>query len=160
MPELCWRVIGIGNPDRGDDGAGWAVARLLRDEPPPGVEIIEHDGEVSSLLACFDGVPAVCLIDACLSGASAGAVHRFDAAAKPLPQDLFSLSTHGLGLAEAIELARSLGQLPECCIVYAIEGLAFAPGTPLSPPVAAAIADVGDRIRAEIDGVSPLHSPP
>jgi hydrogenase maturation protease len=153
-------VIGIGNPDRGDDGAGRAVARLLRDDPPPGVELIEQDGEVSSLLACFDGVPVVYLIDACLSGAPAGAVHRFDATAEPLPQDMFSLSTHGMGLAEAIELARSLGQLPERCIVYAIEGLAFAPGTPLSPPVVAAIAGVGDRIRAEIDGVTPPRSRP
>jgi len=152
-------VIGIGNPDRGDDGAGRAAAKWLRDRPLSGVDIIEHDGEVSSLLDRLDGAAAVYLIDACTSGAPAGAVHRIDAAAAPLPQEAFSLSTHGLGLAEAIELARALGRLPERCIVYAIEGRNFDTGAPLSPPVAAAIAVAGERVQAELCAVEAAEEP-
>jgi hydrogenase maturation protease len=145
-------VIGIGNPDRGDDAAGRSVLRLLRPMLPDDVALEEHDGEATSLLARFDCADAAFLIDACTSGGPVGAVYRFDAAATPLPAGAFGLSTHGFGLAEAIELARALGQLPPRCIVYAIEGGCFEIGTPLSPPVGAAVADVAGRVCAEIMG--------
>jgi hydrogenase maturation protease len=146
------RVIGIGNPDRGDDAAGRAVARRLRGLLPPSVDIVEQDGEASTLLACLENAATAYVIDACASGAPAGTVRRFDVRAAPLPPDAFTLSTHDLGLAAAIELARALGQLPPRCFVFAIEAGRFAPGGPLSPPVAAAIAKVTDLVCAEIDG--------
>jgi hydrogenase maturation protease len=145
-------VLGIGNPDRGDDAAGRAVALMLRSASPDSVEIVEQDGEATSLLKHLDGAAAAFLVDACISGVPAGTVRRFDVGAGPLPQAAFGLSTHGFGLAEAIELARALGQLPPVCIVYAIEGSTFEAGAPLSPPVAAAVAVVVRQLRCEIDG--------
>ncbi|MBX5454505.1 MAG: hydrogenase maturation protease [Acidobacteriia bacterium] len=144
------RVIGIGNPDRGDDAAGRRVAALLRGTLPAKIAIVEHDGEATALLACLDGVEAAFLVDACASGAPAGTVRRFDVTAAPLPQRIFPFSTHGLGLAEAVELARALGALPKHCIVYAVEGASFAAGAPLSAPVRTAVATIAERIRAEI----------
>lgn len=143
-------VIGIGNPDRGDDGAGRAVARLLAGRLPADVELTEHGGETTGLLARLDGAAAAFLIDACASGAPAGTIHRFDAADRKLPHSAFAASSHGMGLAEAVELARALGQLPPRCIVYAIEGGSFASGAALTPAVAAASGDVADRLCAEI----------
>lgn len=148
----CRVVLGIGNPERGDDAAGRQVARLLRWRLPEDVEVAEHDGEATALLARLDGAAAAFLIDACTSGAPAGTVRRFDVSAGPLPQAAFGLSTHGFGLAEAVDLARALGQLPPRCVVYAIEGASFAEGAPLSPAVAAAVADVARRLGAEIVG--------
>jgi hydrogenase maturation protease len=145
-----WIVLGIGNPDRGDDAAGRAVVRLLRGAPPDGVEIVEQDGEATALLAQLDGAAAAFVVDACASGAPAGAVQRFDVGRGPLPRAAFGLSTHGFGLAEAIELARALGQLPQKCVVYAIEGGRFEAGAPLSPPVAAAVVALAEQLRAEI----------
>ncbi len=152
MPDdrACCVVIGIGNPDRGDDAAGRAVARWLHGRLPPEVEIIEHNGEASTLLSCLENATTAYLVDACASAAPAGAVRRFDVSASPLPKGAFKLSTHGMGLAEAIELARVLGQLPSRCIVYAIEAMSFEMGRPLSLLVTAAIGDVGERLRAEI----------
>ncbi len=147
-------VIGIGNPDRGDDAAGRAVARLLRGLLPKDVDLVEHDGETTGLLARLDGVTAAFLVDACASGAPAGTVRRFDVAERLLPREAFGLSSHSLGLAEAVELARALGQLPLCCVVYAIEGESFAVGAPLSPPVVTAVAEVAARLRTEIGGQS------
>jgi hydrogenase maturation protease len=148
-------VIGIGNADRGDDAAGrWAV-RLMRPMLRENFEAAEHDGEALKLLSAFDGVAAAFLVDACQSGAPPGTVHRFDVSTASLPRSLFSLfslSTHGLGLGEAIELGRALGRLPPCCIVYAIEGQSFEVGAPLSPPVSAAVADVAQRLASEISG--------
>lgn len=145
-------VIGIGNCDRGDDAAGRAVTRCLRGKLPGDVEIIDHDGETAGLIAHLDGVTAAFLVDACASGAPAGTVRRFDVAASPLPAATFGLSSHGIGLAEAIELARALGSLPPRCVVYAIEGLSFAIGAPLSPRVVAAVAEVAARLGVEIGG--------
>jgi hydrogenase maturation protease len=148
---LCRRVVvGIGNPDRGDDAAGRAVVGLLRNKPPDGVDLLEQDGETTALLACLEGASTAFLVDACESGARAGTVQRFDVAEAPLPQAFFRLSTHGMGLAEAIELARALGQLPPRCVVYAIEGSVFEVGDPLSPSVATAIAAVAAQLRCEV----------
>jgi hydrogenase maturation protease len=143
-------VFGIGNPDRGDDAAGPAAARQLRELLLRGVEVIEHLGEATALLAQMDGAASVFLIDACASGAPAGTIHRFDVGATVVPDVALRLSTHGFGPAMAIELAMTLGQLPHRCIVYAIEGASFDPGAPLSPHVAAAIAEVVARVREEI----------
>ena len=143
-------VLGIGNAERGDDAAGRTVARLLQGRLPDDVEIAELEGEAMELLARFEGVDAAFLVDACWSGAPAGTIRRLDANVTPLQQGLFSLSTHGFGLAEAVELARVLTQLPPHCVVYAIEGDSFETGAPLSQAVAVAVADVAARLRTEI----------
>ena len=150
-------VLGIGNPDRGDDAAGPAVARLLAGTLPADIEVAEHGGETAALLSRLDGVAEAYLVDACASGAPPGTVQRLDAATTPLPQGLFGLSSHSFGLAEAVELGRALGQLPRRCIVYAIEGGAFEVGEPLSPAVEAAAAEVARRLRAEIMGKDHLE---
>jgi hydrogenase maturation protease len=143
-------VIGIGNPDRGDDAAGHAVVELLRRAPPAEVDLAEADGEATALLSRLDGADTAFLVDACSFAAPAGSIWRFDAAAAPLPHGAFGVSTHGFGLAEAVELARALGQLPLRCIVYAIEGASFEIGAPLSPEVRAAVVEVARRLALEI----------
>ena len=57
-------------------------------------------------------------------------------------------STHLIGLADALELARALGRLPPRVVVYGIEGHRFGVGDPVSPAVAAAV----DRVVAELSG--------
>ena len=51
------------------------------------------------------------LVDAVTSGAPPGTVHRLDASEAALAVDV-TTTTHGLGLAETIELALVLGRLP------------------------------------------------
>jgi len=148
-------VLGIGNRDRGDDAAGPAVARLLRSVLPADIEVVEHSGEAGALLGLIEGATEAYLVDACASGAPAGTVQRFDAQSAALPQGMFGLSTHAFGLAEAIELGRALGQLPPRCVIYAIEAGSFEAGASLSPPVAAAVAEVAVQLRAEIGGHEP-----
>jgi hydrogenase maturation protease len=152
-------VVGIGNPQRGDDAAGRAAAQLLSRTLPADVSVEESDGEATSLLAALDGVAAAFLIDACVSGASAGTIHRFDLADGRLPPAVSRVSSHGLGLAEALELARALGQLPARCIVYAIEGRSFEIGAELSRPASEAVGAVVRRLRAELSGESICTKP-
>jgi hydrogenase maturation protease len=140
-------VIGIGNAVRGDDGAGRLTASLLEDN----ADVIALGGEAAALLAAFEGRSRVYLIDACVSGAAPGTIRRFEAHAAPLPSLGSDLSTHGFGLASAVELARNLGSLPARTIVYAIEGTAFEIGTGPSAEVAEAAHKVAAEIRAELN---------
>jgi hydrogenase maturation protease len=143
---IAARIIGIGHLDRGDDAVGRVAAARLRDIAPAGTEIVETDGEAAKLLDMFDGARTVIVIDACLSGGKPGTVQRIDAGDEPLPRWLGSASSHAIGLAESVELARILGQLPEHLIVYAVEAASFALGAPLSAPV----ADALERLTTQI----------
>jgi len=88
-------VIGVGNPDRGDDAAGLMAARRLRADAQPGVVVREASGEATALIDAWDGFARVIVIDAAHSGAAPGTVTRFDAVAAPLPASLARESTHG-----------------------------------------------------------------
>jgi len=144
-------LIGVGNPDRGDDAAGRLVAQALAGELPGGIEVLQRSGEATELVSQLQGAQAVILVDASSSGVAAGTVQRFDANAGPLPRELFAVSTHGVGVADAIELARVLEELPAVCIVYAIEAARFDAGEPLSVPVAAAVPEVAARVQREFE---------
>ncbi len=50
-------------------------------------------------------------------------------------KDLSLFSSHAFGVADAIEMARELHQLPPVTILYGIEGEAFDPGVGLSDSV-------------------------
>ena len=147
-------VVGVGNALRGDDAAGLEVARLLDGTVPDGVRVIECEGEPVSILTAWEGCDSAYVVDATSSGREAGAVRRLSANDGPLPPELQRASTHLLGVAEAVELARALGRLPERTIVYGIEGGSFDTGAPLSEEVRAAAAEVAAAIRHELSGRS------
>jgi hydrogenase maturation protease len=60
------------------------------------------------------------------------------------------VSTHAFGVAEAIELARALRQLPPVLVVYGVEGATFETGAGLSTVVAAAVPQAVARVRQEL----------
>lgn len=150
MTEPRPLVVGIGNPFRGDDGAGPWVAEQLSAR---GFRTLAHEGDGTRLIDLFSTEAAVVLVDAARSGAASGTVHRFDGMA-PLPAEFFHYSTHRFGLAEAVETARALGLLPARLAVYGIEGAEFAAGTTLSPVVAAAAEALVDEIALRYPSVS------
>lgn len=148
MAEIL--VLCIGNDARGDDGAGRAAARALQGALPAGATLVELSGEAVDILAQLENVERVFIVDACFSGARPGALHRFDVSAAPLPQEGFSLSSHGLGLHDALELARALGALPPLCVVHAIEGVHFEIGAGISPAVAAGARQAAARVLEDL----------
>ncbi|MCB1496280.1 MAG: hydrogenase maturation protease [Bauldia sp.] len=152
MSDASVMIVGIGNPDRGDDAVGRLVARRLRAMVGPGVAVVEHDGEAASLLDRLAGARTAFLIDACVSGAPPGTARRIDLGtdAGILPDLQFGLSTHGFGLAEAIALGRALGSLPPRAIVYAIEAGSFETGGGLTRAVADAVGTVAKQVAEEV----------
>ena len=133
-------VIGVGNPFRCDDAAGLAVANRLRRVPA-------HQSTLGGfeLMDLWEDANEVVIVDAMHSGASPGTVATYDAVEESLPTGLFA-SSHAIGVVETIELARSLGRLPQRLVVYGIEADRLENGTDLSPAVSAAVARVVEEI--------------
>lgn len=147
-------VAAIGNPDRGDDGVGPAIANRLSDSVSAGVRIIECSGDVLELIDEWAGFAAAILIDASDAAGDPGCIRRLDLVSSVLPADFAQNSTHAFGLAETIELGRALGQLPQQLAVYLVEGRQFEIGAPLSPRVAEAVEKVAEMILAELSRIA------
>lgn len=131
-------VVGIGQEAAGDDGVGLAIARLLAAR---GLEVRES-ADASIVLALAEAGHRVVIVDAVVADGSAapGTVLRLEPgqlASAPQP-----LSSHGLGVAEAVELARTLygeAALAGLAIVAVVIDRPVTTAIGLSPVVAAAI---------------------
>jgi hydrogenase maturation protease len=90
------------------------------------------------------------MVDAVLTGrGEPGTVHVLSATDQPLPV-VSHASSHGIGLAESIELARSLHALPSDLRLVGIEAGSLEPGTELTPAVRNAIPDAVAQILIEV----------
>lgn len=143
-------IIGVGNLYRNDDAVGILVARRIDAIKGYGVDVIEQSGEGTSLMDAWTGIDRVCIVDAVSSGATPGSIHRLDASKESIPSKYFSCSSHNFGVAEAIELARTLGQLPQHLLLFGIEGKNFQPGETLSPEVEQAVERVINKIMQQV----------
>jgi len=140
-------IIGIGTDTGGDDAAGLLVAQRLR---ALGIEALDYSGEVLGLLDRWEGARSVILIDAMRSGRAVGSVAVLDAREAPWAGEELHVSTHGLGLFEALSLAERLDRLPPRVVIYAIEGRSFEPGSQVSPEVLVAVEEAARRIAREV----------
>lgn len=133
-------IVGVGNPDRGDDAVGWRVVELLEGS----VESCVSAGEPAALVEAFRDHDRVVIVDASLTGATPGtiAVGQPGAGASP-----GATSSHGLGVEAAIELGRALDVLPAELTIVAVEGRCFDHGSPLSPEVESAAQEVATALR-------------
>ena len=143
-------VVGIGNRDSGDDGFGPAVAHRLVGRVPSTARILERSGDALAMIEDWDGIPCVIVIDAMAPISEPGQVHRLDLTDSPLPIGFAPSCSHTFGAAETVELARSLGRLPQYLAAYLVEGEQFRTGAPLSLAIAEAVGDVADRIVNEV----------
>lgn len=148
------RVIGVGQRAAGDDGVGPAVVDRLREEGVgEGVELHEVN-EPSALLPLLSGARRVILVDAALGGGPPGAVHVLAPEALGA-RGLAPISTHGLSVAQALELARALSPGEICpdirIVAVAIERPpCLAVG--LSPEALAAVPRAAEAVRGMLGG--------
>ncbi len=147
-------VIGIGNEFRGDDALGLLAARDVDALHLPGVRVIESRGDGARLMRLWKGLSTVLLVDAVHSGSPPGTLHRLDASLHPIPAKFLCTSSHQFGVAEAVETARALGELPGRVIVFGIEVEHCVAGTPpaLYPVVREMLLNA---IRAELTSLDP-----
>jgi hydrogenase maturation protease len=143
-------VAGLGNEYRRDDGAGALVASRVAGHAG-GVIDIGPLVDPLDLLGLWDGADLAIVVDAVRSGAQPGTIQLVELAPDDSPTATSRAgpgsagpgsprtSTHGIGLAGVLRLARAVGQAPARVIVVCIEGDDFGQGTGLTPGVAAAI---------------------
>lgn len=149
-------VLGCGNLFAADDAIGLKVVQYLKEhlqsELPANTLLIEAGTPGINLLDYWQAGDRVILVDAVQSGMPVGTVQRFEL------KDLTSRSrgklvrdAHGLGILDALDLARLTGNLPASLTIIGIEiqdEELFQIG--LSPVVEAAIVPAAQAVLEEL----------
>lgn len=143
-------IIGIGSDFRCDDRIGLYICDLIMDAISGNpmvkkIDVMKMSGEGTELMDKWQGYETVIIADASQYKGSPGRIARLDVTQTGLTSDFFHYSTHSFSLAEAVELSRNLGRLPQNLIVYAIEGVNFQTGREIT-------------LEVEISGVKTARS--
>ena len=148
-------IIGCGNPNRRDDGAGVVVVQRLQaslgNGLPPDVRIFDAGTAGMDVMFQARGSRALILVDACRSGSEPGAVFEVpgeELAACPAP----SYNLHDFRWDHALFAGRQIygDDFPEDVSVYLIEAASLELGIGLSPEVEQAVEKVVGRLAERI----------
>ncbi len=115
-------VLGVGNPLRRDDGIGPAVIRKLSErKEETGIlsdtDIVDGGTDGLGLIEYFKKYKRVILVDAVEMGMPSGSIKIFNPDEAVFHSGTDSLSTHGFGIPELINLARELDILPDLTVI-------------------------------------------
>lgn len=150
---LTW-VVGIGSA-HGDDQVGRRVIARLQTEQPNNLQA--HATSDPLFLA---EIPAECdlliVVDACRGAGLPGSIYRFKWPDSRLTK-FAGVSSHGIGLVAALQLAESLGGLPPRVVIFSVEAEAGEPVETLSPRAEAAIPEVVSLVLAEVAGAGRIE---
>lgn len=153
------KVIAFGNRDRGDDGAALVALDALALDPALRARGVVFEAAVpSDLPLALEGVEAAVLMDAADDAGAPGRVLRLrlhDLIGTPSPR----ASSHGVGVAEALNVCAALGVSPARMTGFAVEGSDFGLGRGLSGPVRDALPELIDRVRSDILGLASQSAP-
>jgi len=143
------RIICLGNPLMGDDGAGLAVYEALRQLPlPEDVELVEAGTIGLGLLHLLEGVGRVYLIDAVEMGLAPGTVRCFTPQQVRISGDPVA-SLHQSGVAQALLLGEEMGLLPKELVLFGIQPQCIERREGLSAPVEKAVSEVASQVAGE-----------
>jgi hydrogenase maturation protease len=151
-------IFGIGSP-AGDDQAGWLTVDALLAlgiRAGDGLVIEKLDRPGSALIALLERAERVVLVDAMQGGGEIGQIRHV--AAADWPRYRGGLSSHGLGVIDALLLAEELGSLPPGLELYGIEVGGATPRSRPSREIQAAAARLASMIADQL--TRRLPSPP
>ena len=161
-------VIGVGHRDRGDDGIGPAIADVVRHRADSDIVIHVCEGDLAVLPLFWEPEDDVVIVDAIMSPGPNGKLQEID------PDALVSsitMSTHGVNVADALQLARRLDCMPARLRVFGVSASHFRHG-PMSPtlrrliePLAVelmhhiGLGGAGDRVSPGVASTLPGDTP-
>ena len=147
-------VAAMGSEYRHDDGVGPAVADVVAGLLD-GVTFVGPLADPLDLLVTWDGADLAVVADAVRTGAPPGTVSVIEITGNDVggKAQHRPTSTHGIGLAGVLRLARITGGAPQRVVVVGIEGREFGQGTGLSPAVRRAVPQAARRIAELIEEV-------
>jgi hydrogenase maturation protease len=147
-------LIGVGNSYRRDDGIGPALAAVIGELDLPGVSVVISDGEPSRLLDAWSEASLAVVVDATrCDGGVPGQIRCHDVTGDRVADGWTaggSASTHGLGIGEAIHLAKIMDQMPERLVVFAVEAADIGYGEHMSQAVSASLPELTEVVLAEL----------
>ncbi len=155
------KILGIGSP-YGDDKVGWMVIdNILKEQEkfknniPNRLVIEKHDRPGMHLLELMRGAYMVYLVDAVISSKPIGTIHKLY---KNEIKELKSvLTTHDVGIAQALEIGEAISSLPKEIIFYGVEiDFASISTNNLSSLVEIASQEVARRINIEITSMTKI----
>lgn len=141
-------LLGVGNPWRGDDGIGPAVAGRVARLGIPELEVAVET-EPLALLVHLEGQSTVVVVDATTPGPNPGRVRVWRIGSDRLVRRGQVIGSHGLGVGDAVELARSLGRLPPELTLVGVEARSSRLGDGLSGPVHERLDDAVQAVLHE-----------
>ena len=142
------RIIGLGQAAAGDDGVGLAVLEWLQARGvPPDIEVVRASDD-SALVHLLDTDVPVVLVDAVLQRPTGEVLEL--TAEELATRHLVPITTHGMGVGQAIALARLLagGISPSIRIVAVSIARPRRYHQHLSARVAAAVPHAARRVLA------------
>jgi hydrogenase maturation protease len=119
-----------------------------------GVHACTYTREPLGLIEVWNRADHVILVDAVMTGRPVGTIHCWEGRRFALDNHA-PASSHGLGIAHAIDLARTLNRLPSRLEVYGIEGCRFDCRSGVSSEVQRAIDEVVRRILTTVQQADP-----
>jgi hydrogenase maturation protease len=141
-------IVGVGSP-HGDDQLGWLAIDRLRPRLSSGTSAEKVHGGVE-ILEILEGHDAAVIIDSARPAGLPGTRRVFTWPCPELAQ-VASVSTHSLGVVEALNLAETIGSLPRCVRIHTIEAHDTSPGAQLSASVADRLDDLVDGVLRDLD---------
>ena len=149
-------VIGCGNLNRRDDGAGPEVLRALKASPlgakEPEVRLLDAGTDGMAVMFAARGCRSLIVVDACRSGSEPGAV--FEVPGTELQQAYEpSLNLHDFRWDHALHAGRAIygADFPDDVVVLLIEADNINYGLELSPQVTEAVGKVAMRIEKLVE---------
>ncbi len=147
-------VAGLGNRTHGDDGIGVRLVESVIPRLPTAVEgaVWENADAFTLAQELIEHDVPVLFVDGAHMGEAPGTVHWWPAGRANLVNAQEEKSTHGFGLAYAIDLARGLG-FERPLYFFAVEPADCAPGDALSPLLDARFAALESQLLATVDAL-------
>ncbi len=144
-------IVGVGNPILSDDGVGIHIARRLNELKLDQVDVEELPASGLELLDLVLGYDRVIIIDAIVTdGGKPGEFHVLQE--DSFERTVHGASPHGINIATALAMGRKIvaDKMPEQVFFVAIEAEDIVNvSESMTPPVAAAIPSIVDRIVSE-----------
>lgn len=144
------RVIGCGNPLMGNDAVGIRIIERLEREYPD-IDVVEGGVGGMGLIPLMEGYDAILIVDATTGFGKPGDIHVFSG---DIPSsEVFPMSLHDFGIAEALEMAGAIGMKPRIVII-AIEGGEINEFSPAMDPVVEAAMELAyQRVLDELEKI-------
>lgn len=146
------KIVGIGS-HHGDDQVGWLIVERLKGRGNVPADLVCLR-DASSLLDHLDQCARLIIVDGCSMAGAPGSVRRLTWP-DPTIKGWHGHSTHGLGVAEVLELAEELGTLPAAVVLFGVAVDGCQPGRTAGDALRGAVDQVAECVLKELaDGVA------